>query len=224
MPGARRGHRRHGTGRFGVAQPGSPPPPVSRTCSCPTERATIPAMAQPTGPDDPGAALDPARRAAGRPRPRLDARRHARTRSLPLPDGVGDRLSAQPLVRDLQRMRLPRGLAVALVFLVFASAVVFVALAARRRSWSTRHDLRADASTTTSRSKDANGRTGAEQDIDRLQLWLDTSRARAHQDPEALTDWADNLEAEARSRATRRTRFRSRKGAADVDRRRRSSA
>ena len=34
-----------------------------------------------------------------------------------------------PLVRDLQRMRLPRGLAVALVFLLFAAAVAFVALA-----------------------------------------------------------------------------------------------
>ena len=34
-----------------------------------------------------------------------------------------------PLVRDLQRMRLPRGLAVALVFLLFAAAVTFVALA-----------------------------------------------------------------------------------------------
>ena len=34
-----------------------------------------------------------------------------------------------PLVRDLQRMRLPRGVAVALVFLLFAAAVTFVALA-----------------------------------------------------------------------------------------------
>jgi predicted PurR-regulated permease PerM len=34
-----------------------------------------------------------------------------------------------PLVRELQRLRLPRGLAVALVFLVFAAAVAFVALA-----------------------------------------------------------------------------------------------
>ena len=34
-----------------------------------------------------------------------------------------------PLVRDLQRMRLPRGAAVALVFLLFAAAVTFVVLA-----------------------------------------------------------------------------------------------
>ena len=34
-----------------------------------------------------------------------------------------------PLVRDLQRLRLPRGVAVALVFLIFATAVAFVGLA-----------------------------------------------------------------------------------------------
>jgi predicted PurR-regulated permease PerM len=97
-----------------------------------------------------------------------------------------------PLVRDLQRTRLPRGLAVALVFLVFATAVVFIALALgsvvvdQTRSASGRIDdyLTVD---------NANGRTGAEQDIDRLQLWLDTHGLERIQIQKQATDWADNL-------------------------------
>ena len=97
-----------------------------------------------------------------------------------------------PLVRDLQRMRLPRGLAVALVFLVFATAVAFIALALgsvvvdQTRSASGRIDdyLTVD---------NANGRTGAEQDIDRLQLWLDTHGLERIQIQKQATDWADNL-------------------------------
>ena len=97
-----------------------------------------------------------------------------------------------PLVRDLQRMRLPRGLAVALVFLLFAAAVAFIALALgsvvvdQTRSASGRIDdyLTVD---------NANGRTGAEQDIDRLQLWFDTHGLERIQIQKQATDWADNL-------------------------------
>ena len=97
-----------------------------------------------------------------------------------------------PLVRDLQRLRLPRGLAVALVFLLFATAVAFVVLALgsivvdQTRSATT-------GSTTTSRSTDDGGKTGAEQDIDRLQHWLDTHRLERIQIQKQATDWADNL-------------------------------
>ena len=40
-----------------------------------------------------------------------------------------------PLVRDLKRLRLPRGLAVAVVFLVFATAVGFIVLALGSVLW-----------------------------------------------------------------------------------------
>jgi predicted PurR-regulated permease PerM len=97
-----------------------------------------------------------------------------------------------PLVRDLQRLRLPRGVAVALAFLTFATAVAFVGLALgsivadQTRSATTRAD---DYVTV----EDVGGKTGAEQDIDRLQHWLDTHRLERIQIQKQATDWADNL-------------------------------
>jgi predicted PurR-regulated permease PerM len=97
-----------------------------------------------------------------------------------------------PLVRDLQRLRLPRGLAVALVFLLFATAVAFAALALgsivvdHTRSATTRIDNYVTVT-------DKAGKTGAEQDIDRLQLWLDTHHLERIQIQKQATDWADNL-------------------------------
>jgi predicted PurR-regulated permease PerM len=97
-----------------------------------------------------------------------------------------------PLVRDLQRLRLPRGVAVALVFLIFATAVAFVGLALG--------SVVADQTrSATSRADDyvtvegAGGKTGAEQDIDRLQHWLDTHRLERIQIQKQATDWTDNL-------------------------------
>ena len=119
-----------------------------------------------------------------------------------------------PLVRDLQRLRLPRGLAVALVFLLFATAVAFVVLALgsivvdHTRSATNRID---DYVTVT----DGAGKTGAEQDIDRLQHWLDTHHLERIQIQKQATDWADNLGAgeiskytqdASRSRRERRSR------------------
>ena len=97
-----------------------------------------------------------------------------------------------PLVRDLKRMRLPRGLAVALVFLCFAGAVAFIVLALgsvvvdQTRSATDRIDdyLTLDG---------AGGSTGAEQDIDRLQAWLDSHGLERIQIQEQATDWVDNL-------------------------------
>jgi predicted PurR-regulated permease PerM len=97
-----------------------------------------------------------------------------------------------PLVRDLQRMRLPRGVAVFLVFLLFAAAVTFIALALgsvvvdQARSATDRIDEYVTVA-------DAGGKTGAEQDIDRLQHWLDTHGLERVQIEKQATDWVDNL-------------------------------
>ncbi len=97
-----------------------------------------------------------------------------------------------PLVRDLQRIRLPRGLAVALVFLLFTAAVTFVALVLggivvdQSRSAAERIDGYVTA-------EDTDGTTGAEHDIDRLQAWLDAHGLERIQIQEQATDWADNL-------------------------------
>ncbi len=97
-----------------------------------------------------------------------------------------------PLVRDLKRLRLPRGLAVALVFLLFAAAVAFIVLTLggvvvdQARSAAERVDdyVTLDGST---------GSTGAELDIDRLQRWLDTHGLESIQIEKQATDWIDNL-------------------------------
>ena len=97
-----------------------------------------------------------------------------------------------PLVRDLQRMRLPRGVAVGLVFLLFAAAVP----SSRSRSGassSTRPARRPTAIDEYVTVEDAGGKTGAEQDIDRLQQWLDTHGLERIQIEKQATDWVDNL-------------------------------
>ncbi len=97
-----------------------------------------------------------------------------------------------PLVRDLQRIRLPRGLAVTFVILVFAAAIAFIALALgtivvdRSRSAGDRID---EYVTVTNSA----GKTGAEQDIDRLQAWLDTHGLERIQIQQQATNWVDNL-------------------------------
>jgi predicted PurR-regulated permease PerM len=97
-----------------------------------------------------------------------------------------------PLVRDLKRLRLPRGLAVAVVFLVFAAAVGFIVIALggivvdQARSAAERIDDYVTLENST-------GSTGAELDIDRLQRWLDTHGLESIQIQEQATDWVDNL-------------------------------
>ena len=78
-----------------------------------------------------------------------------------------------PLVRDLTRLRLPRGLAVAVVSVVFATLFValLVALGTVVVSETRSAADRIDAYLTEESA--ATGQTGAEVDIDRLQKWLD---------------------------------------------------
>ena len=97
-----------------------------------------------------------------------------------------------PLVRHLQRIRLPRGLAVAVVFLAFAAVVSFVALALgsvvvdQTRSAADRVDAYLTV-------EDETGQTGAEQGIDRLQAWLDGHGLESVQIEQQATEWVDSL-------------------------------
>ena len=83
------------------------------------------------------------------------------------------------LVRPLQRIRLPRGLAVALVYLAFAAALGLVILGITTAVLS-------ETKTAASRFNDffenphaGGGQTGADRDVDRLQHWLDTHHLRS---------------------------------------------
>jgi predicted PurR-regulated permease PerM len=82
-------------------------------------------------------------------------------------------LLLNPIVRALGRVWIPRGIAIAIVYLAFAAAATFcvIALATvgtdRVRSSANRVN---DYFTT----DNAKGQTGAEHDVDRLQIWLNT--------------------------------------------------
>jgi predicted PurR-regulated permease PerM len=81
-------------------------------------------------------------------------------------------LLLNPLVRTLRRLWVPRGIGVAIVYLSFAALIagagfgIGTVVVDQTRSASHRID---DYFTV----EDGQGETGAEQDIDRLQLWLD---------------------------------------------------
>jgi predicted PurR-regulated permease PerM len=106
-----------------------------------------------------------------------------------------------PLVRDLQRARLPRGAAVTVVLLVFAAGVTFVVLALgsivvdQTRSAADRVDNYLTV-------QNSDGKTGAELDVDRLQKWLDTHGLERIQIEAQATDWINNLGAGEISRYT----------------------
>ena len=85
-------------------------------------------------------------------------------------------LLLSPLVRGVQRVRLPRGFSVALVYLVFAITVVAVIGALGTVVVS---ETKTAAKRVDSYFTDVNGQTGkvdADRDVDRLQRWLDDHR------------------------------------------------
>jgi predicted PurR-regulated permease PerM len=79
-----------------------------------------------------------------------------------------------PLVRVLERLRIPRGFSIAVVYLSFAAALVVVAIAigviVSDQTQSAAN--RIDAYLTTEHGQTS--QTGFEQDVDRFQHWLDT--------------------------------------------------
>ena len=88
-------------------------------------------------------------------------------------------LLLDPLVRALQRVRLPRGLSVALVYLSFAAALGLVILAIVTAVVS-------ETKTAANRFNDyftnrhgTAGQTAADRDVDRLQHWLDTHHLKS---------------------------------------------
>jgi predicted PurR-regulated permease PerM len=83
-------------------------------------------------------------------------------------------LLLDPLVRALERLRIPRGFSIAFVYLSFAAALVVVAIAIgvivsnQSQSAANRID------TYLTKADGQSSQTGFEQDVDRFQHWLDT--------------------------------------------------
>jgi predicted PurR-regulated permease PerM len=85
-------------------------------------------------------------------------------------------LLLSPVVRAVQRARIPRGFAVALVYLVFAVTLI---AAIGALGTVVVNETKTAATRVDSYFTDANGRTGqvdADRDVDRLQRWLDRHR------------------------------------------------
>ncbi len=85
-------------------------------------------------------------------------------------------LLLNPLVRTVQRVRIPRGFAVAIVYLVFAVALI---AAIGALGTVVVNETKTAAKRVDSYFTDVNGRTGetqADVDVDRLQHWLNTHR------------------------------------------------
>jgi predicted PurR-regulated permease PerM len=98
-----------------------------------------------------------------------------------------------PLVRDLTRLRLPRGLAVAVVSVVFAAAFIalMVALGTVVVSESRSAADRIDAYFT--EESPLTRKTDAEVDVDRLQGWLNEHGLEGVQLEEQLNDLTDSI-------------------------------
>src|SRR5215831_18865717 len=102
-------------------------------------------------------------------------------------------LTLNPLVRDLTKLRVPRGLAVAIVYMIFAAAVaaLLIAVGAVAVDQTKRAANRIDDYVT---NVDAStGQTAAEEDIDSVQAWLDSHGLQRIQIRARANDWLNNL-------------------------------
>jgi predicted PurR-regulated permease PerM len=102
-------------------------------------------------------------------------------------------LLLNPIVRAVGRARIPRGFAVALVYLVFAFALV---AAIGALGTVVVDETKTAANRVDSYFTDANGRTGeveADRDVDRFQHWLDTHRLGAIDIQKRGHDWVDRI-------------------------------
>jgi predicted PurR-regulated permease PerM len=102
-------------------------------------------------------------------------------------------LLLDPLVRALGRLRIPRGISIAFVYLSFAAALVVavIALGAVVVDQSREAADRIDTYLTVERGQ--TGETDAERDVDRLQGWLDDHGLERIQIREQGQDFVDSL-------------------------------
>jgi predicted PurR-regulated permease PerM len=83
-------------------------------------------------------------------------------------------LLLDPLVRGLQKVRLPRGLSVALVYLSFAAALGLVILAVTTAVVGQTKTAADRFNAYFTHARASTGQTSADRDVDRLQHWLNT--------------------------------------------------
>ncbi len=99
-----------------------------------------------------------------------------------------------PLVRDLNRLRMPRSISVFIVFTIFVATAVAILVAIGFVAYDQARSAadRADAYVT---EENATGQTDAELDIDNLQTWLDDHGLERIQVRKQVNDWISGLSA-----------------------------
>jgi predicted PurR-regulated permease PerM len=99
-----------------------------------------------------------------------------------------------PLVRDLTRLRIPRGPSVFIVYTIFAAVVVALLVAIGAVAFDqARHAAdRVDEYVTDELDT---GQTAAEVDLDRLQAWLDDHGLEDVRVRAQINEWLDSLSA-----------------------------
>ena len=98
-----------------------------------------------------------------------------------------------PLVRDLQRLKLPRGLSVAVVAVIFATAFIGLLVALGTVVVSETRSAADRIDTYLTDESSLTGQTGVEVDVDRLQAWLDDHGLEGIRIEEQLDDMTESI-------------------------------
>ena len=98
-----------------------------------------------------------------------------------------------PLVRDLQRLRLPRGLAVAVVYLVFVAAITAVLIGLGSIAVDQTRTAGDRVDTYITEESAVTGKTGLQADVDRLQGWLNGHGMENVKVEQQVDDWIASL-------------------------------
>lgn len=97
-----------------------------------------------------------------------------------------------PLVRDLTRLKVPRGPAVFVVYTIFSAVVIALLIAIGVIAFD-RASRAADQADEYVTEELASGQTAAEIDLDRFQAWLDDNGLEQIQVREQINEWLDGL-------------------------------
>jgi predicted PurR-regulated permease PerM len=98
-----------------------------------------------------------------------------------------------PLVRDLTSLKLPRGISVAIVYLLFAAVVTAVLIAIGIVAFDQARNAADRVDEYVTEERPGSGQTAAEEDLDGLQAWLDDHGLENIRIREQVNDWLDGL-------------------------------
>jgi len=98
-----------------------------------------------------------------------------------------------PLVRDLQRLRLPRGLSVTVVYTLFVAAIAAVLIGVGTIAFDQTRTAGDRIDTYITEENAVTGKTGLQVDVDRLQTWLNGHGLENVKIEEQVDDWIASL-------------------------------